>query len=80
MYIAARTLGDSLRMYMFNGPFSLSLRSTFAPFKILAYILFAPFLLIAAMAALVCVLIDFTIFRTRDLVAGHPEPKGLWEF
>ncbi len=67
-------------MYILDGPISPIFQSSFAPFKVLAYIVFAPFLLIAVLGALACVLVDFATFRTREMLLGHPQPKGLWEF
>jgi hypothetical protein len=40
----------------------------------------APFLLVALLAALVTVVLDFTWFRFHASLTGAPHPKGLWEF
>ena len=55
-------------------------RPTSSALKLFAYALAAPFLLVAVLAALTCVLLDFAWFRTHEMFHGAPEPKGLWEF
>jgi hypothetical protein len=41
----------------------------------------APLLLVALLAALVAVLVDFACFRLHATLTGdHLHPKGLWEF
>jgi hypothetical protein len=56
------------------------LRRLHAPLRMLIGLLVAPLLLVAALLSFVVVLADFAFFRLRDLRAGHPQPKGLWEF
>ena len=77
--IAASYHGDSANAYP-QGPRRRHLPAHHRRLKIFAYALAAPFLLIAFLAAFVCVLLDFAWFRTHDLFLGHPQPKGLWEF
>lgn len=48
--------------------------------KALAYTFISPLAIIIILGALVVVLIDFSIFRMREMIAGQPQPKGLWEF
>ena len=67
-------------MYFLNGPASPILHAFAGAFKTLGYLFLAPLLLIALLGALFVVVLDFTIFRIHDLILGHPEPKGLWEF
>jgi len=55
-------------------------RPTSSALKLFAYALAAPFLLVAVLAALLCVVLDFAWFRTHDMLLGNPQPKGLWEF
>jgi len=67
-------------MYIPSGPLSLIPQVFFSALKGIAYTLAAPFLLIAVLAALVVVLLDFTLFRIRETLHGNPHPKALWEF
>ena len=48
--------------------------------RMLAALMVAPLLLFVAILGFLAVLADFGLFRLRDLRAGHPGPKGLWEF
>jgi hypothetical protein len=66
-------------MHVLNGP-PLVLQTIVRTLRILAYGLAAPFLLIAFLAALSCVALDFAWFRTCEMLLGNPQPKGLWEF
>ena len=50
------------------------------PLGLLAGLLLSPLLLLVAVFGFLVVLSDFAFFRLRDLRAGHPHPKGLWEF
>ncbi len=67
-------------MHVLNDPPPLTLQVIFKSLKIFAYALAAPFLLVAVLAALPCVLLDFAWFRTHEMFLGNPQPKGLWEF
>jgi hypothetical protein len=49
-------------------------------YKALAYTFLAPLALVTLLGALMVVMIDFANFRVRQLIAGQPEPKRLWEF
>jgi hypothetical protein len=80
MFIAARLIWRFLRMRVLSGPSNPFLSAFSGAFKALGYTVASPFLLIALLGALLVVAIDFAIFRTRDMLLGHPEPKGLWEF
>jgi hypothetical protein len=51
-----------------------------APLRMLAGLFLFPFLLLVAILGFLVVLTDFACFRLGDLRAGHPRPKGLWEF
>jgi hypothetical protein len=68
------------RMHVLSGPTHLFPQFIFTTLKVFAYGLAAPFLLVAVLAALTCVLLDFTWFRTHEMLLGNPQPKGLWEF
>ena len=59
---------------------SAALRLLKAPLRLIAGLLLAPLLLGAAAVSFPFVVADFAVFRLRDLRAGHPAPKGLWEF
>jgi hypothetical protein len=48
--------------------------------RMFATLLMAPLLLLAAIVGFLAVLADFSLFRLRHHRAGHPAPKGLWEF
>jgi hypothetical protein len=50
------------------------------PLRILAGLFLAPLLLIVASLSFLVVLADFSLFRLQNTGAGHPAPKGLWEF
>jgi hypothetical protein len=67
-------------MYILNGHPNPISRLSYQPLKLIACTILAPLLLIAALGALVCVTVDFACFRTHTLLAGSPQPKGLWEF
>lgn len=67
-------------MYVLSGPSNLILRAFAGAFKALGYAVAAPFMLIALLGALLVVMVDFAVFRLHDMLLGHPEPKGLWEF
>ena len=67
-------------MHTLSPPPDFTFRRISSAFKLFAYALAAPFFLVAFLAALVCVLLDFAWFRTHDMFRGNPQPKGLWEF
>lgn len=67
-------------MYVLSGPSKFILRAFAGAFKALGYTFAAPFMLIALLGALLVVTVDFAVFRVQDMLLGHPEPKGLWEF
>jgi hypothetical protein len=52
----------------------------FDTLKLLAYGFASPFVLVAVLATLPWVLLDFAWFRTHEMLHGSPAPKGLWEF
>jgi hypothetical protein len=67
-------------MHRSNGPSDPIAQPIFTALKMFAYTLVAPFLLVAVLASLLCVVLDFAWFRTHEMFLGNPEPKGLWEF
>jgi hypothetical protein len=67
-------------MQVLTGPPHLIPQFLVTAFKSVAYGLATPFLLVAVLAALPCVLIDFAWFRAHEVLVGNPLPKRLWEF
>ncbi len=67
-------------MHVLTGPPHVLLQAIFNTLKIVLYGLIAPFVLVAMLAALMCVLLDFIWFRIHEMLLGNPAPKGLWEF
>ncbi len=67
-------------MHVLTGPPHLIPRLLFGTVKTFAFGLVAPFLLVAFLATLPCVVLDFAWFRAHQIFLGNPHPKGLWEF
>ncbi len=67
-------------MHVLSGPPHLIPKFLFTTLKIFAYGLVAPFALVAVLAALSCVVLDFAWFRAHQMFLGSHHPKGLWEF
>lgn len=71
---------EILRMRVLTGPQHFIPQFIFTALKIFAYGLAGPFVLVAFLAALSCVVLDFAWFRTHKMLLGDPQPKRLWEF
>jgi hypothetical protein len=67
-------------MHVLSGPLHLFQKFASTALKLLAYGLATPILLVAVLVTLPYVLLDFTWFRTREMLLGNPQPKRLWEF
>ena len=67
-------------MHAFSGTPHLIPQFIFTTLKAFAYGLAAPFFLVAVLAALPCVVLDFAWFRTHQMLLGNPQPKAHWEF
>jgi len=67
-------------MHVLTGPPHLVPQFVFTALKIFLFTLAAPFLLVAVVSAFACAVLDFTWFRTHQMLLGNPQPKRLWEF
>lgn len=67
-------------MHTLSAPPNLIPRILFDSLKLFVCGLVAPFVLIAALAALSLVVLDFIWFRIHETMMGNPAPKGIWEF